>query len=253
MYDPEETPDRGEPSIEDTWGNPEFIQRWVAKEGWQSPIREVQTAMVVHMVPHELSEPVRVLDLAAGSATLALALLKDRDNATAVCLDASVEMIRLGRERAAGLGDRVEFVQASLEGPQWLESISGTFDVVVSARALHHFTANQRRRFLFREIYGVLRAHGCFINADNVRAPTTFLREQYKSARDHWLERYYAEVSRGTQTLAEIRAATPNAYHGPHNNGLLEEELLWLREAGFSNVDCFWKFGNTVVYGGYRS
>jgi tRNA (cmo5U34)-methyltransferase len=126
------------------------------------------------------------------------------------------------------------------------------FDAVISARALHHFTAYQRRRFIFKEVYGRLRAGGCLINADNVRAPTTTLRERYSRARDEWLDRQVRETSGGKTTLKELKAATPNTYHGPHNNGHLDEELAWLKEAGFEDVDCFWKLGTTVVYGGFR-
>ena len=32
----------------------------------------------------------------------------------------------------------------------------------------------------------------------------------------------------GKTNLAEVRAATPSTYHGPHNNGYLDEELAWL-------------------------
>jgi hypothetical protein len=66
------------------------------------------------------------------------------------------------------------------------------------------------------------------------------------------LERQIRESSKGKTILAERRAATPSTYHGPHNNGHLEEELAWLKEAGFEDADCFWKFGETVVYGGFR-
>jgi hypothetical protein len=37
-----------------------------------------------------------------------------------------------------------------------------------------------------------------------------------------------------------------------NDNGILEEDLAWLREAGFQDVDCFWKFTTTVVYGGFK-
>ncbi len=242
-----------EPPIQETWGSREFIQNWISKDEWRGPIREMQTATVVTMVPHPLDQPIRVLDLAAGFGSLAIALLKDRPNATALCLDASEEMLKMGREKTAGFGNRFEFVRASLEGPVWLQSINGTYDVVVSARALHHFTANQRRRYLYREIYDVLRPGGCFINADNVRAQTKSLRDRYRKARELLLEQYIRERSGGKQTLAEVKAATPSSSHGPHNNGLLEEELSWLREAGFEDVDCFWKFSTTTVYGGFRS
>jgi tRNA (cmo5U34)-methyltransferase len=245
-------PSEARPSIETTWGNREFIERWIAKGGWQGPIREMQTAMVLRMIPHPVDAPIRVLDLASGYGALAVAVLNDRPNATARCLDASEAMLKLGREQNAGLGRRIEFVRGSLETPDWLACVNELFDAVISSRALHHFTANQRRRFMFKEIFGIVRAGGCFINADNVRPPTQTLRGRYSKARDEWLDRQVRESSEGKTTLAELRAATPSTYHGPHHNGDLNEELAWLREAGFEDVDCFWKFGTTVVYGGFR-
>jgi len=240
------------PAIDETWGDREFIERWIAKGGWQAPIREMQTAMVLRMIPQPLNAPIQILDLAAGYGALAVAVLKERPNATAICLDASAEMLKLGRERNGQLGGRIEFVQASLETPEWLQAVNGTFGAVISSRALHHFTENQRRRFIFKEIFELIRSGGCFINADNVRAPTESLRERYRIARDEWLERELRQSGDGKTTLAELRAATPSTYHGPHNNGYLDEELAWLKEAGFVDVDCFWKFATTVVYGGFK-
>src|SRR5437763_2904961 len=136
----------------------------------------------------------------------------DRPKVTAVLLDASAEMLKLGSERNA-LVHRIEFVQASLETPDWLNSVNGSFDAVISSRALHHFTTNQRRRFMFKEIFGIVRAGGCFINADNVRAPTQTLRDRYSRARDEWLDRQVRESSGGKTTLASPREALRSEEH----------------------------------------
>ena len=240
-------------SWQQTWGSSKFIEQWAAKGGWQAPIREVQTAMVLRMIPQPIDAAIRILDVGAGYGALAAAVLNDRPNATAVCLDASAPMLDLGRERNSNLGRRIEFVQASLETPDWLNSVEGSFDAVISARALHHFTENQRRRFIFKEVFELVRDRGCFINADNVRATTKSLGERYRNARDEYLDRFVRESSSGKTNLAQLRAATPSTYHGPHNNGYLDEELAWLRDAGFEDVECFWKFTTMVVYGGFRS
>ena len=240
-------------SWQQTWGSADFIKRWANKSGWQAPIREVQTAMVLRMIPHPIDAPIRILDIGAGYGALAAAVLADRPNSTAVCLDASEAMLKLGEERNANLRNRIKFVQASLETVDWVKSVEGTFDAVISARALHHFTENQRRKYIFQEVFTLVRPGGCFINADNVRARTKALVERYRQARDEYLDRYVKESSGGKTNLAEAKAASPSTYHGPHNNGYLEEELAWLREAGFEDVDCFWKFTTTVVYGGFRS
>jgi tRNA (cmo5U34)-methyltransferase len=204
------------------------------------------------MIPHPVDAPIRILDIGAGYGTLAAAVLQDRHNATAVCLDASEAMLQLGREKNSNFNQRISFVQGSLESANWLKSVDGTFDAVISARALHHFTENQRRRYIFKEAFNLVRAGGCFINADNVRAPTKTLTNRYRNARDAYLDRFVRESSGGKTNLQEVKAAAPNSYHGPHNNGALEEELTWLKEAGFVDVDCFWKFTTTVVYGGFK-
>ena len=240
-------------SWQQTWGSQEFIERWASKGGWQAPIREMQTAMVLRMIPQPVEAPIRILDIGAGYGALAMAVLHERPNASAVCLDASEAMLQLGKERNADLRDRISFVQASLENPEWVKFVDGKFDAVISARALHHFTANQRRRFIFKEVFGLLRPGGCFINADNVRAPTQELTERYRKARNEYLDHFIRRSTDGKTNLAEVRAATPSTYHGPHNNGYLDEELAWLSDAGFVDVDCFWKFATTVVYGGFKS
>jgi tRNA (cmo5U34)-methyltransferase len=252
MAETDSTPVGTEPVWQQTWGSREFVERWATKGGWQAPIREAQTAMVLRMIPQPLDAPTRVLDIGAGYGALAAAVLQERPNATAVCLDASEAMLALGRERNLNLNDRISFIQGSLETPDWLNCVQGAFDAVISSRALHHFTENQRRRHIFKEAFGLTCRGGCFINADNVRAPTKKLAERYRSARDEYLDRFVKQSTGGKTNLAEVRAATPSSYHGPHNNGYLDDELMWLREAGFEDVDCFWKFGTTVVYGGFR-
>lgn len=239
-------------SFQNTWGSREFIEQWANKGGWQAPIRESQTAMVLRMIPQPIDAPIRVLDIGAGYGALAAAVLRDRPNATAVCLDASEVMLALGREKNTELKERINFAQGSLETPDWLHSVEGSFDAVISSRALHHFSENQRRRFIFQEAFALVRPGGCFINADNVRAATKSLGERYRSARDEYLDRFVRRSSQGQTNLVEVRASSPSTYHGPHNNGYLNEELAWLEEAGFVDVDCFWKFATTVVYGGFR-
>jgi len=236
-----------------TWGDKRFIEDWASKGGWQAPIREMQVAMVLRMMPQPIEAPIRVLDIGAGFGALAGAVLRDRPNATAVCLDASEAMLKLGAEKNSDLKGRISFIQGSLESAEWLKPVEGSFDAVISSRALHHFTENQRRRYIFKEVFNLVRADGCFINADNVRGATASLSERYRSARDEYLDRFVRQSSGGKTNLAQAKAAAPSSYHGPHNNGYLEEELAWLREAGFIDVDCFWKFTTIVVYGGFKA
>jgi hypothetical protein len=46
-------------SMQDTWGNREFIDSWSSRMDWQKPLREMQMTMVGLMIPQTLeSRPV---------------------------------------------------------------------------------------------------------------------------------------------------------------------------------------------------
>ena len=76
--------------------------------------------MVLRMIPHPIDAAIRVLDIGAGYGALAAAVLLERPNAVAICVDASDSMLELGRERNPQLINRMSFIQGSLESPAWL-------------------------------------------------------------------------------------------------------------------------------------
>jgi tRNA (cmo5U34)-methyltransferase len=233
--------DHKQTAKDSAWESRGFIASWDERTERERSIRDMQIQTVVLMIPQPREQAIRVLDLGAGYGALAAAVLEDRPNASAVCYDNSEEMIRLGRERGARFAGRIEFIRGALDAPDWKERVAGPFDAVISARALHHLTHEQRRR-LFREAYDLIRPGGCFINADNFRHVSDHLRGLYRGARLRWM----GDEERPQQPSGE------KLPHGAHYNGSMEEELSWLKEAGFRDVDAFWKFTNYGVYGGFR-
>jgi tRNA (cmo5U34)-methyltransferase len=231
---------------EQAWENRGFIESWDERSDQERSVREMQMKTVVFMVPHPKEQPIRILDLGAGYGALAAAILEDRPNASAVCIDGSEEMIKLGHERNGKFKGRMEFVRGTLDAPGWLSLVAGPFDAVISARALHHLTHEQRRR-LFRDAHGLLRSGGCFINADNFKATSEELRGHYRRMRQRWID-----GPTGNAAGDEPQSAKTRLPHGAHYNGLMEDELSWLRAAGFQDVDVFWKFTNYAVYGGFH-
>jgi tRNA (cmo5U34)-methyltransferase len=243
---------RGAPNFHGTWENPEYIEWWLKKRAWKGPIREMQAEMVARMIPYPLDRAIRVLDLCAGFGALAITILKSRPKAKALCIDGSAEMTKLGRERAASFAERIEFAQASLDTGDWLKSIAGTYDAVVSAQALIRFTTSARRKSLYKEIFNIVTPGGCFINVDDVCAPTPALRKRYNAALDQWLEGNIQEASGWPPRFVKYEKDAPGNYSEPSKDGFLDQELSWLRDSGFEDVDCFWKFGVMTVYGGFR-
>jgi SAM-dependent methyltransferase len=147
-------------------------------------------------------------------------------NATAVAIDFSPAMLDAASKRFAG-DHSVEIMPHNLEAP--LPQL-GTFDAVVSSFAIHHLT-HERKRSLYAEIHARLNPGGAFCNLEHVASATPQLHEEF---------------------LRHIGCTVET--EDPSNKLLaLETQLQWLREIGFSDVDCHWKWRELALLTGRRA
>jgi tRNA (cmo5U34)-methyltransferase len=167
----------------------------------------------------------RILDLGTGDGRL-LALVKlDHPDAAAVALDFSPTMLEAAQKRFDG-NSSVTVRAHNLDRP--LPEL-GKFDAVVSSFAIHHLT-HERKRGLYAEVYRALNPGGVFCNLEHVSSPTQDLHEEF---------------------LRHI-GWTPET-EDPSNKLLeVEIQLAWLREIGFVDVDCFWKWRELALLAGRK-
>jgi SAM-dependent methyltransferase len=133
----------------------------------------------------------------------------------AVGLDFSDVMLAAARERLGG-DERVEIVKHDLAEP--LPAL-GPFDAVVSSMAIHHLE-HERKRSLYAEAFDALEPGGVFANFEHVAAPTRRLHLAFYEA-----------------------IGEPLEHEDPSDRLLdVETQLGWLREIGFEDVDCYWKW-----------
>ncbi len=103
----------------------------------------------------------RILDLGTGTGETAGRVLAVHDNAFLVGLDESDEMLTMARQTLPP--SRVDLLVRRLQDPL----PSGSFDVVVSALAVHHLDA-EGKADLFGRIHNVLSEGGRFVLGDVV-------------------------------------------------------------------------------------
>ena len=158
----------------------------------------------------------RVLDLGTGDGRLLAKVLAERPDATGVGVDFSAAMLAAAHERFAG-EERVELVEHDLAEP--LPASLGRFDAVVSSFAIHHLE-DARKRVLYSEVLELLEPGGLFANFEHVASPTARLHAAFFEAIGEPLE----NEDPSDRTVA------------------VETQLGWLREIGFEDVDCHWKW-----------
>jgi len=167
------------------------------------------------LLDHVPRDAARVLDLGTGDGRLLALLQTDRAEMRGVGLDFSALMLAEARKRFAG-DERIELVEHDLSAP--LPAL-GRFDAVVSSFAIHHLE-HERKRSLYGEAFELLEPGGVFANFEHVASATPRLHDAFFAAIDEPLE----NEDPSDCTLG------------------VETQLGWLRELGFDDVDCYWKW-----------
>ena len=204
------------------WTDPEHA-RWYLERRGGIPRREEGYEVLLEFLPERVA---RVLDLGCGDGEVVGRVLDARAEAEALAADFSEEMLRRVRDRFAG-SERVTIVEHDLGRP--LPAEWGTFDVVVSAFAIHH-VSDERKRTLYSEVHERLRPGGVFLNLEHVASATPELHQGFLSALQ-----IAPEDDDPSNQLAAVEA-----------------QLGWLRDLGFEQVDCHWKWRELALLAGVR-
>ena len=174
----------------------------------------------------------RVLDLGAGTGLMTAQVAHAFPDARFELLDGSAAMLAEAQQTLAGVVSAVhvqDMAEALPEGP---------FDAVISALAIHHLEDPDKQQ-LYRRIFGVLRPGGMFVNSEQVAGPTAELTQLYD---ERWIE--MSRVLGASEQ--EIVEALERRKHD--RCATVEDQLLWLRDAGFAWADCYYKeWGMAVI------
>jgi tRNA (cmo5U34)-methyltransferase len=210
------------------WTSTEHVNHYLDRAN-SIPHRGEGESTLLEFLP---SNPQRVLDLGTGDGrllALVISALTVRNQGTflkeAVAVDFSPAMLEGARKRF-GEKSPVRIISHNLDHS--LPEL-GKFDAVVSSFAIHHLV-HERKHALYGEVYDLLNPGGVFCNLEHVASPTQRLHEEFLDQIGYTVET-----------------------EDPSNKLLdLHTQLEWLREIGFIDVDCHWKWRELALMVGRK-
>ena len=193
-------------------------------------------ALLLDLVPCAPDAAVRVLDVGAGTGVLSALVLERFPNASLVATDMSDAMLAECAAKLAPWPSRFELRQGAF--PE--DDVGGGYDLVVSSLMLHHLSHADKRAG-FAKLYEALNPGGAVLIRDVVAAATPALDHRYAALwRDTVQAHGYDDMSWFDEHLASDNPAS------------VEDQISWLRDIGFAEVACHWRFLNCALFGGIK-
>jgi len=207
--------------------------------------REIQTLMT-SLLPFPKKEYLRVLDLGCGTGETSISLLKEYPLARVTGIDSSPDLLEAARKKVKHTTWRVDFLCQDIRvaGGQW-PVVKGTeeFDVIVSGFSLHFLTPDEKEEIL-RKCLALLKDGGMFIDSEAVLSPSENVYNMYMDKwKDFMRSNGFSDEEIGFHILKFLRDVKPMT---------VDNQLGLMRKAGFRDVECYFKYLNWAVFGGYK-
>ena len=175
----------------------------------------------------EADEPVRVLDLGAGTGGFALEVVNAHPLARVELADISRPMLDRAREKFAG-DQRFSFRELDIAAGEFGDN----WDRIVSSFVIHHLEHDGKRQ-VFGKAFKALKPGGIFVNVDQVQACSQAVQDIHMRL---WKKDVLAagaleqDLEDGLKRMAAMDI-----------NAELDDQVLWLEQAGFSEVEVVYR------------
>lgn len=179
----------------------------------------------------------KILDLGAGTGLLTKYLFEKYPDAEFTLIDLSDKMLNIAESRFKSQNN---FKYVVADYSQY--DFDDDFDIIVSSLSIHHLEDEDKKK-LYKNIYNCLNNGGIFLNADQVIGSTSNIDKSYYN---NWLAKIEENNFIGPEkdtAIERMKFDKPATF---------EDNLKWLADIGFKDVDIYYKYYNFCIFYGKK-
>jgi len=232
------------------WQQPELVSAFLSERQTLMPLLDIQEDVVRRLLARHAHSAGRFLDLGCGDGAMSELVLSLQPDAEAVLVDFSEPMLEVAERRLAASPARWQIVRGDLSDPGWRAGLpAGSYGAAVSGFAIHHLPS-ARKRALFGELHELLEPRAMFVNMDYVRTRGAL--------NGLWDEEMLANALRaerargGSRSRAELEHDLFDDSDEDRPDST-EDQVEWLREAGFGEVEVHFKWAEAAIFGAVKA
>lgn len=217
------------------------------------PLAETQIEVIIRIIKSWIPEMNTFLDLGCGDGVLGRQLLEEWPDANGIFMDFSEPMISSANKKCEPYSERSTIILQDYGKSNWAEIIkdSTPLDVVISGYSIHHQEDDKKYR-IYKDIFSILKPGGIFLNLEHVASPNPKIEKLFDETFVDGLYAYHVR-SGGKESRQEIAGKFYNREDKVLNKlTMVEKQVDWLREIGYTNADCFFKLFELALFGGQK-
>jgi ubiquinone/menaquinone biosynthesis C-methylase UbiE len=206
---------------------------------------------IMHRLLAEAGVEVRnLLDLGAGDGIVTSEVMRRQPVASATLTDFSQPFLDKARERFADSSLDVHLVAGDFRETDWHDQVTarGPFDVVVSRFAIHHIP-DEMKIALYTKVLEWLKPGGMFVQIEHVASAS----DLYNAAHDRLMVERITATSGDDANFDDVFASyRVRADGGANILAPVWDQLQWLCDIGYVDVDCAFKCFELSVFAGRK-
>lgn len=238
--------------IKENWQTENLAKTYLEGVRGAIPFAQEQIEVLLRIIKFFKPELNSFLDLGCGDGVLGKTLLANWPGSKGIFMDYSEPMLKAAEINCQQFKNQTLYIVQDFGNVDWLDKISKELplDVVISGFSIHHQRDENKKR-LYRDIFGrILKPGGIFLNLEQVKSATS----QIETIFNEFFMDKMREFKKENKTNIPIETIEKEFYKDKEVNILasVEKQCNWLREIGFSQVDCFFKAFELSIFGGVK-